>query len=248
VLPTTKTNAFHTESADTQIAQCSFFTADDCFASSSLEYCESLPEWEQLALAMYPGDSIIGPMGPNAFAMHNLAPRRIRHFCTPDEFTTIVNLNPCIRIRKAYFFIFYEDHVNLAELSIENIAKPMVEIVRKAQTLTRRARVRSKVCISKVPRALPHKSCNNNLRTSKLENNCDKLGNGSFANEQNASASSHKYNASPVQLFLADLFCYIPNARSISLSRYVAILHACVVVCFLRQSSCTSITDGSLVT
>jgi hypothetical protein len=173
-LPTTKTNAFHTESADTQIAQCSFFTADDCFALSSLEYCERLPEWEQLALAIYPGDSIIGRMGPNAFAMHNLASSRILHFCTPDEFTTIVNLNPCIRIRKAYFFIFYEDHVNLAESSIENIAKPMVEIVRKAQTLTRRARVRSKVCISKVPRALPHKSCNNNLRTSKLENNCDK--------------------------------------------------------------------------
>jgi hypothetical protein len=48
--------------------------------------------------------------------------------------------------------------------------------------------------------------------------------------------------------FFADLFRYIPNARSISLSSYVAILHACVVVCFLRQSSCTSITDGSLVT
>jgi hypothetical protein len=94
-----------------------FFTADDCFALSNLEYCERLSEWEQLALAMYPGDSIIGRMGPNAFAMHNLAPRLILHFCTPDEFTTIVILDPCIRIRKAYFFIFYEDHVNFAELS-----------------------------------------------------------------------------------------------------------------------------------
>jgi hypothetical protein len=69
VLPTTKTNAFHTESADTQIAQCSFFTADDCFVLSSLEYCERLAEWEQLALAMDPGDSIISPTGPNAFAI-----------------------------------------------------------------------------------------------------------------------------------------------------------------------------------
>ena len=120
-MPTTKTNAFHTESADTQIAQCSFFTADDCFTLSNLEYCERLPEWEQLALPMYPGDSIIGRMGPNAFAMHNLASSRILHFCTPDEFTTIVNLNPCIRIRKAYFFIFYEDYKPIALQSGKNL-------------------------------------------------------------------------------------------------------------------------------
>jgi hypothetical protein len=80
--------------ADILIAQFFFFTADDCFTLSNLEYCERLPEWEQLALPMYPGDSIIGPTGPNAFAMHNLAPRLTLHFCTPDEFTTIVILHP----------------------------------------------------------------------------------------------------------------------------------------------------------
>jgi hypothetical protein len=65
----------------------------------------------------YPGDAIIDPMGPSAFTMHNLAPRLILHFCKPAGFITIVILHPCSRIRKAYFFILYEDHVYFAELS-----------------------------------------------------------------------------------------------------------------------------------
>ena len=40
------------------------------------------------------GDAIIGPMGPNAFTLHNLAPHRIPNYCTPDEFTRMAILHP----------------------------------------------------------------------------------------------------------------------------------------------------------
>ncbi len=54
---------------------------------------ESLMVYKTYNMIGSQGDAIIGPMGPNAFAMHNLAPRRIRHFCSHDQFTRMAILH-----------------------------------------------------------------------------------------------------------------------------------------------------------